>query len=156
MENISENKKENLEAEKKTLSKRSAREQAFLLTFERTFSTNENIDDIIEAAEFARKLEVDDFAKKLFCGVDENIAKIDDIIQRNIKGWSFKRISRVSVTIIRIAVYEIAIAKITAVSIAINEAVLLAKKYGADKEYSFVNGVLGGISRNEDVIREKK
>lgn len=153
MDNI---KRDNLEAEKKTLSKRSAREQAFLLTFERTFSKEENIDNIIETAKIAREFELNDFAKKLFCGVDENIENIDAIIQKNVKKWSFNRISRVSMTIIRIAVYEMTVSKMTAVSVAINEAVLLAKKYGSDKEYTFVNGVLGGISKSEDVTKEEK
>lgn len=138
-----------LEAEKKVLVKRNAREQAFLLTFERTFSKDEKIEDVIEAAELARDLELDPLARKLFCGVDENITAIDKIIEKNIKKWKMNRISRVSITLIRMATYEMIFLKECAISISINEAVILAKKFGADKDSSFINGVLGGIARNE-------
>ncbi len=151
---MEQNNKDNLEAKKRTLSKRDAREQAFLLTFERAFSKDDDIKEIIETAEIARELEIDDFAKKLFCGVDANINKIDEIIQRNLKKWTINRISRISITIIRIATYEMAVEKITPVNVAINEAVILAKKYGAEKDSAFVNGVLAGISKDKEVIKE--
>ena len=151
---MEQNNKDNLEAKKRTLSKRDAREQAFLLTFERAFSKDDDIKEIIETAKIARELEIDDFAKKLFCGVDANINKIDEIIQRNLKKWTINRISRISITIIRIATYEMAVEKITPVNVAINEAVILAKKYGAEKDSAFVNGVLAGISKDKEVIKE--
>jgi len=53
--------------------------------------------------------------------------------------------------VMRLAIYEMLYDDDTPVSIAINEAVELAKKYGGDEDSSFVNGVLGGISRSDTV-----
>ena len=61
--------------------------------------------------------------------------------------WSKERISRVALAIMRLAVYEMLYVDDIPVSVSINEAVELAKKYGGDEDSSFVNGVLGGISR---------
>ena len=74
--------------------------------------------------------------------VAEKLAKIDKMINEKTKGWDTERMGKVELTIIRLAVFEICFDDDIPSSVAINEAVELAKKYGQDGSPAFVNGVL--------------
>ena len=63
-------------------------------------------------------------------------------------GWKLSRIPKVALAVMRLAIYEMKYEKTVPVSVSINEAVELAKKYTID-DSSFVNGVLGAVARNE-------
>ena len=76
---------------------------------------------------------------------DENRKKIEE----NAKGWKLSRISKVSMAIMRICVYEMLYVEDVPFNIAINEAVELAKKFDYDKAPSFINGVVNKIAENE-------
>ncbi len=67
---------------------------------------------------------------------------IDDMINREAKGWDTTRMGKVDLTLIRLAVYEIKYDDEIPTGVAINEAVELAKKFGQDNSPAFVNGVL--------------
>ncbi|MBQ5347870.1 MAG: transcription antitermination factor NusB [Ruminococcus sp.] len=128
------------------LSRFKAREQGFILVFEKIFN-EEEIDLIIETAEESREIEFDSYAKELAEGVYKNVDAIDELISAHLKkGWTVKRISKPSLAILRIAVYEIKYGGIPE-GVAINEAVELAKKYTID-ENKFINGVLGAVVRS--------
>ena len=74
---------------------------------------------------------------------------LDAIISAHLKkGWNLKRISKASLSILRLALYEMTYVDSVPSSVAINEAVELAKKYTID-ESKFINGVLGAISSEE-------
>jgi len=75
-----------------------------------------------------------------------NIAEIDARIEGASDHWKLKRIAKVDLGIIRLATAEILYADDIPVSVSINEAVELARKYGGEKSYEFVNGVLGKIA----------
>ena len=78
-------------------------------------------------------------------GVKENLEKIKELIEKNLKqDWKIERISKVTLAILKLAVYEIIYAKIP-FKIVINEAVELAKKYGEDSSSVFVNGILASV-----------
>jgi len=78
-------------------------------------------------------------------GVKENLENITELIQKNLKqDWKIERISKVTLAILKLAVYEIIYAKIP-FKIVINEAVELAKKYGEDSSSVFVNGILASV-----------
>ena len=82
-------------------------------------------------------------------GILEHEAEIIDIINNNfIKGWTFKRLSKVSRTILKVAIYEMKYCDDVPPRVAINEAVELAKKYCDENEPSFINGVLGSVMRS--------
>lgn len=131
--------------------RREAREQAFALIFEQSFRTEMSISEIAESAQEARTLEVDKFALHLASGVQENIAAIDEKIEKHAIGWKKNRISRVALAILRLALYEILFEDDIPVSVSINEAVEIAKKYGGDEDASFINGLLGNAaSKKED------
>jgi N utilization substance protein B len=76
-------------------------------------------------------------------GFPEKKEEIDAIIKKNLVGWNFDRLSKLDLSILRIALYEMKYLE-TPYKVAINEAVELAKVYSGDKAPSFINGVLGG------------
>jgi N utilization substance protein B len=79
--------------------------------------------------------------------VRDNIEDIDKAIGRASDNWRIGRMAKVDLSIIRLAVAEIAYVEEIPTAVAVNEAVDLAKRYGSDKSYEFVNGVLGRIIR---------
>ena len=128
------------------ISRFKAREQGFFLIFEKLFNA-EPIEEIIENACESRELEFDDYAITLVNGVEENKELIDSLISAHLKkGWTINRISKTSLAVMRLAVYEIKFVDDVPEGGAINEAVELAKKYTVD-ESKFINGVLGAIAR---------
>lgn len=76
----------------------------------------------------------------------KNLEAIDQIINEAAQGWKTSRMGKVDLTLIRLAVYEIKYEEEIPTGVAINEAVELAKKYGADDSPSFINGVLAKIA----------
>ncbi len=79
-------------------------------------------------------------------GILEHEQEIIDLINQNLKdGWTFKRLSKASRSILKLAIYEMKYCDDVPPKVAINEAVELAKKYCDDKEPSFINGVLGNV-----------
>ena len=123
-----------------------AREQAFTLTFERTIN-RESVSRIIDAAGLSKDMIVDDFAERLAEGAEQHEAEIDAQIEKNIRGWKMNRLSKVSLSLLRLAIYEILFEDEIPVSVSINEAVDLAKKYGTAEDAPFVNGVLGSVAK---------
>ena len=126
-----------------------AREQAFALTFERTIN-RESVSRIIDAAGLSKDMIVDDFAERLAEGAEQHEAEIDAQIEKNIRGWKMNRLSKTALTILRMAVYEIRFEKDIPAQVSANEAVELAKKYGASEDAAFINGVLASVIRAEN------
>ena len=122
------------------------REAAFLLTFEKLF-TDDTVDDVIDAAYEVDEFEMDEECEKLFAAVDEKSAEIDKIIAANSEKRQFSRIPKVSVAVLRIAIYELLYNDKVPNNVAISEAVLLAKKYAYTPDVKFINGVLGVIAK---------
>ena len=81
---------------------------------------------------------------------EEHIDDIDAVIEKNLKGWSKQRISKVSLALLRMAVCEMKYFEKVPVGVSINEAVELCKVYGSDEDKGFVNGILGSISREKE------
>lgn len=81
--------------------------------------------------------------------VYESAPQLDERINSVAEGWKTKRMSRVDLTIIRLALYEILYDDQVPEKVAINEAVELAKKYGGDESPSFINGVLARLVRGQ-------
>ena len=76
---------------------------------------------------------------------------IENQISKNLKsGWSIERISKVNISILRIAIYEMIYEKLP-YKVVINEAVELAKSYGDDSASSFVNGILASVVKNNNI-----
>lgn len=125
-----------------------SREQAFLLCFEKLFSECD-FDEILDKARLCRDLDVTEYALGLAKGVDESKVELDAlIIPLLAEKWSIDRISKVSLCLIRIAIYEILHIDTVPTSVAINEAVELSKKYSTEKDTAFVNGLLGSYAKS--------
>ncbi len=129
------------------MKRQEAREQAFLLIFESGFK-NEPIDELIDVALESRKIKMNTFSKRLLEGVNRHKNEIDSIIEKNSIGWKKNRISKVAISIMRLAVYEMMYERDIPESVSINEAVEITKKYSTKDESSFVNGVLGSIAKD--------
>ena len=89
------------------------------------------------------------FATGLYEGVLAHLEEIDAKISAHAENWNFDRIGKVDLSVLRLAVYEMTYSDPEDVSTgtAINEAVELAKRFGGEHSYSFINGILGSISR---------
>jgi N utilization substance protein B len=85
-----------------------------------------------------------------------HLGEIDDLLNDTSKGWKTKRMNRVDLTALRLAVYEMRYDEDVPVGVAINEAVELAKRFGGETSGSFVNGILGKLAHQEDEISEKE
>jgi len=133
-----------------SVSRYKAREQAFIVLFEAIFR-KEPVAEIIELAEQSRELVPDEFAKKLVFGVTEKLEEIDPLIEKFSDNWSKNRISKVSLSILRLSIYEILYVEDVSSSVAINEAVDLAKKFATVEDSSFINGLLGMLVRNMEL-----
>lgn len=79
-------------------------------------------------------------------GVFENMNTLDNMIAENLKsGWKIDRLSKVSLAVLRLALYEIVYVEDIPDRVSVNEAVELAKQYDVDEAPSFINGVLSGV-----------
>ena len=123
-----------------------ARENAFILIFESVCKKDETAEEIFDKATGVRELEVDDYVKNVFFGSYENSGKIDDAMEKHLKGWKKERISPVSMAILKLGCYEIMFMEDIPSKVSINEAIELSKKYDDEKSYSFVNGVLNAVA----------
>lgn len=132
------------------ISRYKMREQAFILAFEMLF-LNDDIDEIADNAVDSDDLYLSDYAIDCAKGIEKNRDTIDGYIEKNLKqGWKISRISKASYAILRLAIYEILYLPDIPTSVSINEAVELSKKYAADGDSAFINGVLGSIAKERE------
>ncbi len=104
------------------------------------------LEEVYEAERTAR---AGVYAKELYTGVLANLDKLDETLASYSKKWKLNRLPKVSLTVLRLALYEMEFVDDLPDSVAINEAVELAKKYGSQEDASFINGVLGAVSRSK-------
>lgn len=152
-----------------TMSRREIRERIFKLLFRVEFYQAgemeeqkelflEDEDDFPEGVSEKDKGEI----LKKYDAVSEKLSEIDAMINEKATGWSSKRMAKVELAIIRLAIYEICFDTRIPTGVAINEAVELAKSYGQDGAAAFVNGVLakfadehaGGLIANGNEEKE--
>ena len=132
------------------MNRRQARENVFYLVFESHFQNeNENYAELFQNAQDMGVIEYDEYIEKVFFGVMSNLEELDKKIEENAKGWKLGRMSKVSLSIMRICIYEMLYCEDIPYNISINEAVELAKKFDHDKAPSFINGVVNKIAENE-------
>ena len=116
-----------------------ARELAFKLLYSLEIQKPENIEEQTKT-----------YMEDVVNGIEKNKEQIDKLIEKNLKSdWKIERISKMDLSILRLAIYEINYKELP-YKVAINEAVELAKKYGEDTSKKFVNGVLASIVKEEN------
>lgn len=95
------------------------------------------------------------FARMLVSGTVEHLAEIDEIIKKHLKSWDIERINKVSLSILRMSVYALKYQTELQPSIVIDEAIHLAKDFGPDESFKFVNAILDNIKKylNNDLAK---
>ena len=105
-----------------------------------------------EDEETTERVPLDDesaaFSRMLIAGTIENRAQIDDLIKKNLTNWEFDRVNKVTIAILRMSVYSLLYTKDIDPSIVIDEAIDIAKNYGPDDSYKFVNAILDTIRKS--------
>ena len=92
-----------------------------------------------------------EFIRSSINGIAENYDNIKDIIKKNTKNWAYARIGVIERALLIVATYEFSF-KNTPIEVVANEIVELAKEYGNEKSYEFVNGILANIEKNKGTI----
>lgn len=132
------------------MNRRKARENVFYLVFETEFQK-----DVVDYGELLRTaieievIEYDEYTERVFFGIMAERELIDSKIEACSNGWKLDRISKISIAIMRICVYEMLFCEDIPFNVSINEAVELAKKFDYEKAPSYINGVLNKIAENE-------
>lgn len=129
------------------MNRKEAREQAFILIFEKSFH-DQPVPEMIEAAKEGRELKPNAYMEQAVSGVFSHLDEIDDDIRKYLTGWKLERISRVSLAVLRLAMFEILYMDEIPVSVSINEAVELCKRFATKEDAAYVNGVLGTAVRS--------
>ena len=127
------------------MSRRELREQIFKLLFRVEFNSMEEMpeqEQLFFEEEDTAKEEDAAYVSEKYNKITEKLTKIDALLNEKAEGWDTTRMSKVDLTILRLAVYEIMYDESVPTGVAINEAVELAKKYGQDASAGFVNGIL--------------
>ncbi|MCI8443536.1 MAG: transcription antitermination factor NusB [Provencibacterium sp.] len=124
------------------------RELAFVIIFQKSFH-EEPVEEIIRCSTDGLETEVEPFARALAEGTENHLGEIDALLSSCSQNWKLPRISRVSLAAMRIAAYEMLYAADIPLSVSINEAIELTKKYASPEDASYVNGVLGALARKK-------
>lgn len=124
------------------------REKAFKLIYSLEIQEKVNLQEQIELYYESNNIE-DENAKEYIqdavLGIEKNKQDIESLIEKNLKAdWKLNRISKIDLSILKLAIYEIKYKNLP-FKVVINEAVELAKKYGEDSSKNFVNGILASI-----------
>ncbi|MDO4530031.1 MAG: transcription antitermination factor NusB [Lachnospiraceae bacterium] len=129
------------------------REATFLILFRMDFypkeEMEEQVKDFFEGEDGFTEAERQYIGDKVI-SIAEKLDEIDQVLDEYSIGWKVKRMSKVDLTILRLAYYEIKYDDKVPVSTAINEAVELAKNYGEENSASFVNGILAKAAKNNE------
>ena len=131
------------------MSRRQIREHIFKMLFRVEFNTSEDMPEQVrlymeDLPEISEK-DAGHIQKK-YDAIIARLPEIDQIIEDKAESWNISRMGKVDLTIIRLAVYEIKYDDTIPVSVAINEAVEIAKRFGQDESPAFVNGVLAKMA----------
>ena len=131
------------------MTRRECREHIMVMLFQIEFHTREELPvQMSYYMENIEKITEDDmtYMQNKFQNTLEHLSEIDSLIESVSEGWKLKRMFRVDLAIMRLAVFEMKYDEEIPVSVAINEAVEIAKKYGQDSSPSFVNGILAKVA----------
>ena len=127
-----------------SLSRRSARKQAFLALYQSDLNRRP-VDDVVDLWRSYRGT-LDDYALLVMRGVENDREALDDILEEVSVGWPVHRMSAVDRTILRIALYEMLNVDDVPPEVAMNEAVELATGFSGEESPTFVGGVLRGAA----------
>ncbi|MBQ9123242.1 MAG: transcription antitermination factor NusB [Lachnospiraceae bacterium] len=131
------------------MGRRELREQIFLLLFRVEFNQPEDMPEQIrmffedDETYFSEKDEA--YITEKYGKIVEKKEQLDALLDEKAEGWDVKRMGKIELTVLRLALYEMKFDEDVPTSVAINEAVELAKKFGQDNSGSFVNAILAKL-----------
>lgn len=132
------------------------RELAFKLVYELEVQKEisaDQLDIFIENNEITNG-NVVEYLKDIKAGIEKNSEEINKLIMSNLKeNWSLNRISKINLSLIKLAIYEMVYKKLP-YKVAINEVVELAKKYGDEASPNFINGILASVVKEKGLNKE--
>ena len=108
--------------------------------------------EIAEMTALQESSVVKDYIKQIVSAYTSNNTQIDELIQKYSHGWDLNRLVKMDKDILRIAIAEMLFIKDAPLKVVIDEAVELAKKYSTDDSASFVNGILGKVALENDLV----
>ncbi|MBE6019540.1 MAG: transcription antitermination factor NusB [Clostridiales bacterium] len=123
------------------------REKTMQLVYQMDITGDFNVADLSIVEESVRAAGKKQAVETLMA-VQDHHEDIDSLINKNLDNWTLERIAKTDLAILRTAVAEMLYVDSIPVSVSINEAVDLAKKYGDERSYAFINSILGKISRS--------
>ena len=143
--------------------RRTAREDAFRLLFEQHVNPEEATEKLERYFATAKEEEKTDepfyvnrpskedtaYMRSIVEGVQAHIDEIDAKIKENLKDWEMDRVSKISIAVLRLSIFEVLYMEDIPAEVSANEEVALAKKYDSPTAGSFVNGVLGNIIKQK-------
>lgn len=139
------------------MARKDAREVAMKLLYQKDLSGEADLDSLLRMEPHYSIHEKDrEYILSLLNLFEGHAQEIDGHVKSFSKGWEFNRIAKVDLAILRLALCEILYRPDIPVSVSINEAVELAKKFSSDKSGKFVNGVLGGFIRSKRIASEEQ
>ncbi|WP_343208449.1 transcription antitermination factor NusB [Anaerolentibacter hominis] len=144
------------------MTRREAREHVFRMLFIQNFHSEEELKKEVElyfgywdTADDLNELQETELEEKLL-KITGKLSEIDPMIDGVSVGWRLERMSKIDLTIVRLATYEMIYDDSVPVKVAINEAVELAKKFGGDQSPAFVNGILAKVARKFTDEKDEK
>lgn len=129
------------------LTRRDTREAVFLLLFQNEISGND-IGETAEACAEAYDMALNNEIKNTAATIAEKYSELDEIIGKYSEKREVTRISKVNITILRLALYEMIYCSNIPTIVSVNEAVELSKKYAERQDSAFINGVLGNYIKD--------
>ena len=138
------------------MARRSARAAAVQMVYESMLGGDGGEETLRELIEFTPEGNDQAYIDSIVNGVREKAAELDEIISAHLVGWTLERISRVDLSILRAAIYELTYIKDSPESVICSEAVALANRFSTENSGRFINGVLGAFLRGENKAEMEK
>ena len=134
-----------------------SRRKSRIIAFQAIYSwdvSGESLDNLTQFSWVDSKENLDEseltFSRLLIAGTIENIEKVDELIKSHLsENWSFDRLNKVTLSILRISIYSLVFQKEIAPSIVIHEAISIAKEFGPQDSFKFINAMLDKISKEQ-------
>ncbi len=138
-------------------SRRRAREVVVQVLFQRDLNPDTDVDNEFQflKTRLNSKEAIVRFAEQLLNGIRNHREKIDEALQQTAENWKLSRMAVTDRSILRLGAYEIMFSRETPGRVAINEAIELAKRYGTNNSYQFVNGILDRLHNTVEESSEK-
>ena len=129
------------------MNRRESRETVFELLYETEFHGGEDVCEVFNASRENREFDENKYIKETFFGVCDKKEELDKVILEHAVGWKIERMQKISISILRLAVYEMLYMDDVPATVSINEAIELAKKFDDDSARPFINGVLNSVAK---------